>query len=780
MSKPVQFLSQCRTRLLLPAGVSLLLSACGGSADSGSAPTLAAPPPETPQLLATYNGIIAPPDIYVAPTGSDSNSGSQSAPFRTILRASQVATAGVTIRVLPGTYAGGFKTVASGTAEARIRYVSTSRWGAKIVPPASSASTSAWDNRGSYVDIEGFEVDGTAVQAGTKWLLGIYTAGSYSAIKGNRVHHIARTVACAGSGGGIGSDSYYKGVSNDVTENVVHDVGPAGCAYFLGIFINTASSDVSNNLVYAISDAGIRLWHDATNNNVVNNTVFNAAVGVQVGGDGGYIASAPNDYTKVANNIVYDVSRYGVQETGATGTHNTYANNLIYKTGSYATLLNNGLQAVATVAAEPQFTSYVRSGGGDYHPVAASPAVNKALAALSPPTDIEGAARNSTIGYDIGAYQHRGTAPTPTPTPTPTPPPTAGYLSDLPVTKYKYYVAATGSDSNGGTQSAPFRTIARAAQAALPSTTVFVAPGTYPGGFRTSVSGNATGRIYFVSSTKWGARIVPPASSSNDTAWDNRGSYVDIIGFDIDGTSSQSGTKWTHGIYNGGSYDSIRHNRVHHIAQTVACTSAGGSAIGVDSYYRGVQSDVIGNLVHDIGPAGCRFVQGIYISTSGAVKNNVVYRVAEAAIHLWHDARSVIITNNTVSTSNTGIIVGGGDFYFTSGPNNDTIVANNIVYDNRMGISEQGSTGTRNRYSNNLVYQNSTYNYSLKNGLTSTASLSVPPQFVGYSRTGTPNLHLSASSPAIGKGTATNAPATDFDGKPRNASTGYDIGAYQH
>jgi hypothetical protein len=192
-----------------------------------------------------------------------------------------------------------------------------------------------------------------------------------------------------------------------------------------------------------------------------------------------------------------------------------------------------------------------------------------------------------------------------------------------------------------------------------------------------------------------------------------------------------------------------------------------------------VQSEVIGNLVHDIGPAGCTFVQGIYISTSGSVKNNVVYRVAEAAIHLWHDATNVIITNNTVTTSHTGIVVGGGDFYYTAGPDDYTAVYNNIVYDNYYGISEQGKTGVHNTYRNNLVYQN-TVNWTLRNGLTHTGTVTSAPYFVGYTKTGTPNLHLTSSSPAIGRGTATNAYPTDFDGRPRNSSTGYDIGAYQH
>jgi hypothetical protein len=54
------------------------------------------------------------------------------------------------------------------------------------------------------------------------------------------------------------------------------------------------------------------------------------------------------------------------------------------------------------------------------------------------------------------------------------------------------------------------------------------------------------------------------------------------------------------------------------------------------------------------------------------------------------------------------------------------------------------------------------------------------PLFKAYAKTGTPDFHLTASSPAIGRGTASNALPTDLDGKARNATTGYDIGAYQH
>lgn len=342
------------------------------------------------------------------------------------------------------------------------------------------------------------------------------------------------------------------------------------------------------------------------------------------------------------------------------------------------------------------------------------------------------------------------------------------------------YVAPGGADSNPGTASQPFRSLWRAARAARPGTKVMVAPGTYSGGFRTNASGTADARIVYLSSVKWGARIVPPSDSPNKTAWDNRGNFVDIVGFEIDGSSYQGGVRWTHGIYSGGSYDSIRNNHVHHIAQAIGCDHNGGAGIGVDSFYHGTNADVIANLVHDIGPGGCRFVQGIYVSTSGRIKNNVVYRVAEGGIHLWHDARNVIISNNTVTGSNTGIIVGGGNFYYAKGPNDNTMVYSNIVYDNKMGISEQGKTGLNNVYRNNLVYQNSRYNWQLNNGLQHVGTVSAAPLFVGNSRSATPMLKPAPGSPVIGKASETFAESTDFDGRPRNRQAGFDIGAYQH
>jgi len=320
------------------------------------------------------------------------------------------------------------------------------------------------------------------------------------------------------------------------------------------------------------------------------------------------------------------------------------------------------------------------------------------------------------------------------------------------------YVSPSGSDSNPGTRDEPFRTLTRAAQAVTPGTTVHVAPGTYFGGVRTNTHGTAEARIVFESTERGGARLVPPLDSRQPAAWDNRANYLDIIGFEIDGSQYQSGMKWLSGIYNGGSHNGIHHNHIHHIGNDVPCEAKGGAGIGIDSYYKGNDAEVVGNHVHDIGPAECRYMHGIYISTTAKVRDNTIYRASGAGIHLWHDASHVTIRGNTVVGCGTGIVVGGGDFYHSKGPNDNTHTTNNIVYDNGHGILEQGATGANISYRNNLVFQNARGDWKLSAGRQHSGTITAAPLFADYSRNlSTPDFRLQPGSPAIGKGLAPDA-----------------------
>ncbi len=93
------------------------------------------------------------------------------------------------------------------------------------------------------------------------------------------------------------------------------------------------------------------------------------------------------------------------------------------------------------------------------------------------------------------------------------------------------------------------------------------------------------------------------------------------------------------------------------------------------------------------------------------------------------------------------------------------------------GISKPSSAFNSHR--NNLVYQNDSYDFSLQNNLHDDDTVHADPLVVDYPAS-KPDFHLTSHSSAIGHGLATYAPPTDFDGKPRNQTTGYDIGAYQH
>lgn len=353
----------------------------------------------------------------------------------------------------------------------------------------------------------------------------------------------------------------------------------------------------------------------------------------------------------------------------------------------------------------------------------------------------------------------------------------ASPYSPAPTSIYNLYVSTAGSDSGSGTQSAPFRTITKAASVAKPSTTIHVAAGTY-GNVSTTTSGNATGRIRIVSDAKWAAKI---AGTGTESHWNNSGSYVDIVGFDISGSGRL-------GIVNYGSFTKIEANHVHDLKISGGCNGDGGAGI-VNANYSASDDDIIGNLVHDIGVRGtCNGVQGIYHSNlRGHIYNNIVYRVSAWGIHLWHAANNVMIANNTVFANGAGSMGGGIEFGVGDSPGgvvlDNTTVANNIVYGNASGIvqycySGQACVGPNNTVVNNLVYGNSGAAISLRRGSAS-ATVTADPQFVNYQANGSGDYHLKSTSPAVDKGISKNAPAVDIEQAARPSGAAFDIGAYE-
>lgn len=169
-------------------------------------------------LLATT---VAAATYYVTPSGDDANSGSDTAPWRTIQHAANNAAPGDTIQVAPGDYQGSIVSQTSGTAATRIRFVSTQSWGTRI----ASANPVVWLNYGNYVDIVGFDVSGTGAA-----YIGILNLASNVLILGNHVHHIPAPGGGENGGAGIDNGDHTPSDS-DIIGNVVHDIGdyPTPC-----------------------------------------------------------------------------------------------------------------------------------------------------------------------------------------------------------------------------------------------------------------------------------------------------------------------------------------------------------------------------------------------------------------------------------------------------------------------------------------------------------------------------------------------------------------------
>jgi hypothetical protein len=352
----------------------------------------------------TVSAIVsAPPSLYhlyVSTNGSDSNAGTVSAPLKTIARASVIAKAGTTIHVAAGMYAGGFRTGASGTAAARIRYVSDTKLAAKIV---GSGGGYVWHNYGNYVTVDGFDLTGAGKTHGL--ISGPTSTGDFGhhfTATNNFVHDMA--VDLCGSGGAITGFSLTG--HSTITNNIVRNIGASmlgRCATQQGIYISEPDSYIANNVISGAAAVGIHQWHGATRSTIVNNTVFNCLWGILLGaGDDGMLLNGSQD-NYVANNIVFNNTKFGYMEYGRTS-RNTYRNNLTF--GSPADIMSAAGNSVSgTIKADPKFVNYQPNGTGNYHLQINSPAVNKGLPTLAPANDIDGVNRSLGGAMDLGAYE---------------------------------------------------------------------------------------------------------------------------------------------------------------------------------------------------------------------------------------------------------------------------------------------------------------------------------------------------------------------------------------
>jgi len=178
-----------------------------------------------------------------------------------------------------------------------------------------------------------------------------------------------------------GGGDDYSGIShNDMIGNLIVNITPyGGCPrghQASGLFAETPYSVIADNTVIN-AGYGIQSWHAASNVAIVGNTLVNNLRSITVGaGDSPY--GITNNYSLVQHNIVYNSASTAIAETGKTGSHNKYMDNLVYG-GDINISLNNGLRATGTINAAPKFVNNTGTAGGNYELQADSPARWKRL-----------------------------------------------------------------------------------------------------------------------------------------------------------------------------------------------------------------------------------------------------------------------------------------------------------------------------------------------------------------------------------------------------------------
>ena len=342
-------------------------------------------------------------NYYVAPSGSDGNPCTATAPCYTMARVSQLMSPGDNAHFASGNYTwsySGNKVTKSGTAAAPISYVSDTKWGAKVY---GSGCDPIW-NSGDYVQIINFDVTGNCSE-------GIGVNGNYDKVIGNRVHDLPGTGGYAGI---LGDCCSYSKTGIQIIGNVVDNIAMGtGSNLIHGIYTGGPSSVIMNNIVTRVSAACITHYHGATRSIVSNNVVANCKYGIQIAADG---AITSDDYTTVNNNIAVNNGR-GIYEYPTAGPHNVYNNNIVYNNSTAnLDLCCGGTQSGTLTLTAAQFSAlfvnYTGDMSGDYHlrsgAVAIDAGTTRCAAGMTgcvPVLDFDGIARPAGGAYDIGAYE---------------------------------------------------------------------------------------------------------------------------------------------------------------------------------------------------------------------------------------------------------------------------------------------------------------------------------------------------------------------------------------
>jgi chitodextrinase len=394
--------------------------------------------------------------------------------------------------------------------------------------------------------------------------------------------------------------------------------------------------------------------------------------------------------------------------------------------------------------------------------------------------------------YRVVAYDAAGNRSAASDTASATPSAPAPAPAPAPLPEGARFVSPSGSDSNPGTQSAPWRTLAKAISAARPGDTVVFRAGTYGARGTNTIadtSGSASAPITF---RGYPDEPKPEILGRLKIA----GSYLNFDGFLFNGPTGDVGGNAGCAEHPGesvlvdigGSNDKITHSEVRNSYGNAGIYVAADSGTGISISH---------NWIHDnggFGVCGQTLVNGqhgIYWHRGqGRIYDNVIEHNWTRGVQLYSDAHNVVVEyNHIVWNGRAGVIQGGSS--------SDNVVSDNIVAGNawngQCGIYDYN--GAALLVTHNVVWHNYDSN-TCGSGMTVSANVTADPLFVDadvdsppaplrvdrrwtVGEAGSADYHLGGGSPAIDRASSTYLVAGDYDGVVRPQGVAPDIGAFE-
>jgi hypothetical protein len=324
--------------------------------------------------------------VYVSPSGTDGNAGTQARPWRTLQHAFDRLRPGERLLVRGGTYVESPTLGRSGLPNAPITV--------SAYPGERPVVTRMVTVSGSWVRLYGLTLDtGSAAPDDSVPLY--VEGGDHVEIVRNEIRHGKMSGIFLGDEGN-GSD-YARIVGNWIHDNGIHEQFDHGIYYGHG-----HGGLIANNLIENNRAFGIQIYPDCDGAVVTGNTIVgHGRSGIIVGGD----TRGAADGNLIVNNVLAFNAGAGLMSywEGAVGS-NLAENNLAYgnRDGNYATGRDiAGVRLVRNFSANPRF---VDRAGHNYRLGLGSPARNRAVARFALGTDYTG--RKRADGRpDLGAFE---------------------------------------------------------------------------------------------------------------------------------------------------------------------------------------------------------------------------------------------------------------------------------------------------------------------------------------------------------------------------------------